>query len=309
MGRIAVVGSNMMDLVTYIDRFPAAGETVEAPGFQMAHGGKGANQAVAAARLGSEVLFVGRVGDDAFGKLTLENFERNGIDTHHVGVAADAPSGVAPIFVEPNGENRILIVVGANARLTADDVEAARPELRVADVILLQLEVPLETVYATLALGVECGVPVFLNPAPATPALDLARLRGLTFLVPNQSELTLLSGMPATTIAEAEAAARSVIAAGVTAVIVTLGADGALYVTADERVHVAAPQVTPVDTTGAGDAFIGSFAHRYSTGHDVAAALALAVAYAADSVTRRGSQMSYATREQFDAFQRARKDH
>jgi ribokinase len=292
MGRIAVVGSNMMDLVTYVTRFPAAGETVEAPSFQMAHGGKGANQAVAAARLGSEVLFVGNVGDDAFGTLTLENFRKNGIDAHHVGVIADAPSGVAPIFVDPSGENRILIVLGANARVSPADVERARPELRRADVILLQLEVPLETVYATLALGVECGIPVFLNPAPATPQLDLERLRGLTFLVPNQSELALLSSLPATTLAEAEAAARSIIAAGVAAVIVTLGAQGALYVTADERLHIGAPQVTPVDTTGAGDAFIGSFAHQYSTDRDVAGALALAVAYAADSVTRRGSQMS-----------------
>jgi ribokinase len=308
MGRIAVVGSNMMDLVTYVTRFPAAGETVEAPRFQMAHGGKGANQAVAAARLGSDVLFVGKVGDDAFGTLTLDNFRRNGIDAHHVGVIADCPSGVAPIFVEPGGENRILIVVGANARLTPADVERARPELRRADVILLQLEVPLETVYATLALGVECGVPVFLNPAPATPKLDLTRLRGLTFLVPNQSELALLSGLPANTIGEAESAARHVLAAGVAAVIVTLGADGALYVTGDERLHVAAPRVTPVDTTGAGDAFIGSFAHSYSAAHDVAGALQLAVAYAADSVTRRGSQMSYATREEFATFQTAKKD-
>jgi ribokinase len=309
MGRIAVVGSNMMDLVTYVTRFPAAGETIEAPSFQMAHGGKGANQAVAAARLGSEVLFVGNVGDDAFGALTLENFRKNGIDVHHVGVVADCPSGVAPIFVEPNGENRILIVLGANARLTPADVERARPELRRADVILLQLEVPLETVYATLALGVECDIPVFLNPAPATPALDLERLRGLKFLVPNQTELALLSGLPATTIAEAEIAARSVIAAGVAAVIVTLGADGALYVTADERVHVAAPDVTPVDTTGAGDAFIGSFAHSYSGTHDVTSALHLAVVYAADSVTRRGAQMSYATHAEFETFQLATKDN
>jgi ribokinase len=308
MGRIAVAGSNMMDLVTYVTRFPERGETLEAPSFLMAHGGKGANQAVAAALLGSEVLFVGKVGDDAFGTLTLENFRRHGIDARHVGVVANCASGVAPIFVEPGGENRILIVPGANARLMPADVERARADLARADVILLQLEVPLETVYATLALGVAHGVPVFLNPAPATSNLDLGRLRGLTFLMPNQSELTLLTGLPATTIGEAEIAAHTVIAAGITAVVVTLGADGALYVTAESALHLAAPAVTPVDTTGAGDAFIGSFAHYYGLSRDTRAALDVAVAYAAHSVTRRGSQIAYATRDEFTSFQLAKKE-
>lgn len=305
MTRIAVVGSNMMDLVTYVTRFPELGETIEAPSFLMAHGGKGANQAVAAAHLGSDVLFVGKVGSDAFGALTLENFRRHGIDVRHVGVVADTPSGVAPIFVEPGGENRILIVTGANAMLAPGDVLAARDDLARANALLLQLEIPLETVYATLALGLALGVPVFLNPAPARTDLDLARLRGLAFLLPNQSELALLTGMPVTTVGEAEAAARSVIGAGIAAVVVTLGAGGALYVTAETVRHVTAPRVTPVDTSGAGDAFIGSFAHHYVATHDVAAALEAAVAYAADSVTRRGTQISYATRSEFDAFRLA----
>ena len=302
MSRIAVVGSNMMDLVTYVTRFPESGETVEAPRFLMAHGGKGANQAVAAAHLGSDVLFVGKVGGDAFGTLTLENFRRNGIDARHVGVAADMASGVAPIFVEPGGENRILIVTGANAMLAPDDVERAREDLAQADAILLQLEVPLETVYAALALGVAHGVPVFLNPAPATPQLDPARLGGLAFLLPNGPELALLTGLPVTTTAEAEAAARTLVTAGIGAVVVTLGADGALYVTAETVVHVAAPRVAPLDTSGAGDAFIGSFAHHFTTTHDVVEALQAAVTYAAHSVTRRGTQISYATRAEFEAF-------
>lgn len=292
----------MMDLVTYVGRFPELGETVEAPGFMMAHGGKGANQAVAAAHLGSAVQFVGKVGSDAFGTLTLENFRRHGIDARHVGVVAETPSGVAPIFVEPSGENRIFIVTGANAMLAPADVERASVDLAAADAILLQLEVPLETVYATVALGVAYGVPVFLNPAPARSGLDLTRLRGLAFLVPNQTELSLLTGMPATTVAEAEAAARTVVAGSIAAVVVTLGAGGALYVTSGAAVHVEAPAVTAVDTTGAGDAFIGSFAHHYAADRDVAAALTAAVAYAAHSVTRRGSQISYATRAEFDAF-------
>jgi ribokinase len=215
---------------------------------------------------------------------------------------ADAPSGVAPIFVEPDGENRILIVTGANAMLTPADVEGAREDLSRANAILLQLEVPLETVYATVALGVAAGVPVFLNPAPARTDLDLARLRGLAFLLPNESELALLTGLPVTTNAQAEAAARRVIAAGIAAVVVTLGAGGALNVTEDAAVHVPAPRVVPVDTSGAGDAFIGSFAHHYTAGGDVPAALRAAVAYASHSVTRRGTQMSYASRTEFDAF-------
>jgi ribokinase len=307
MTRIAVVGSNMMDLITYVTRLPERGETIEAPSFLMAHGGKGANQAVAAAHLGSDVLFVGKVGSDAFGTLTLENFRRHGIDARYVGVADGSASGVAPIFVEPGGENRILIVTGANALLTPADVERARDDLARADAILLQLEVPLDTVYATLALGVAHGVPVFLNPAPATPKLDLARLRGLAFLLPNQSELALLTGLAVATIVDAEAAARVVVAAGIAAVVVTLGADGALFVTAETVMHVPAPRVAPVDTSGAGDAFIGSFAHHYAETHDVGSAMHAAVAYAAHSVTRRGTQISYATRAEFEAFRLAAK--
>lgn len=294
MTRIGVVGSNMMDLVTNVIRFPERGETVEAAGFFMGHGGKGANQAVAAAQLGSEVFYVGKVGDDSFGALTLENFRRHGIDVRYAGVAAGTSSGVAPIFVDPNGENRILIVAGANAALTPADVLRARDDLARADAILLQLEVPLETVYATLELGIACGVPVVLNPAPAHAQLDLARLAGLTFLIPNQSELELLSHLPAQKRTEAEAAARAVMASGIASVIVTLGAAGALYVSAGGVEYVPAPPVVAVDTTGAGDAFIGSFAHHYARERDVVAAVRAAVAYASDSVTRPGSQISYA---------------
>jgi ribokinase len=305
---IAVIGSNMMDLVTYVTRMPELGETLEAPQFVMAHGGKGANQAVAAANLGSRVVFVGKVGDDGFGTLTLENFRTHGIDARHVGTAAGTASGVAPIFVEPSGENRILIVKGANDRLTPEDVERARAELAASAMILLQLEVPLETVYRAVELGVELGKPVLLNPAPATPQLDLQRLRGLAFLVPNQTELALLTGMPCASAAEAAVAARAIVAAGVETVIVTLGAAGALLVSADAEQTYAAVRVTPVDTTGAGDAFIGSFAHHFAAGRDVAAALDAAVRYAAHSVTRKGTQISYATRAEFDAFCSATKE-
>jgi ribokinase len=275
--RIAVVGSNMIDLVTYVVRMPEAGETIEAPRFEMGFGGKGANQAVAAARLGSQVMMVTRVGDDAFGRNYLENFKAQGIDVRHVAPAPGLSNGVAPIFVDPTGENRILIIQGANTQLSPGDVDRAAQDLLGCDLILMQLEVPLETVYHTVAFAARNRKAVVLNPAPAHPELDVARLAGLTFLVPNQTELALLSGLPTGTVAQNEAAARSLIARGIETIVVTLGGDGALLVTAAGVKHIPSVKVKPVDTTGAGDAFIGSFAHHYALSHDVEGALRQAV--------------------------------
>jgi len=300
--RIAVVGSNMIDLITYVVRMPEAGETVEAPRFEMGFGGKGANQAVAAARLGSQVMMVARVGDDAFGKNYLENFRAQGIDVRHVSPAPGLSNGVAPIFVDPSGENRILIVKGANTQLSPADVDRAAQDLAACELILMQLEVPLETVYHTVALASRLRKDVLLNPAPGHPELDVARLAGLTFLVPNQTELALLSGMPTGSVDQNELAARSIIRRGIRTVIVTLGGEGALLVTASETRHIPAVQVKPVDTTGAGDAFIGSFAHHYAIARDVEGALRQAVRYAAHSITRPGTQKSYANAAEFQAF-------
>lgn len=294
MSRIAVIGSCMMDLVTYGTRMPERGETIEATQFAMAFGGKGANQAVAAAKRGSDVVFVGKVGADTFGTSTLDNFRTYGIDVRHVGIVPGSATGVAPIFVEPSGENRILIVKGANAHLLPADVERARADIATCAMIVLQLEVPLETVYYAIALGAQLQLPVVLNPAPATPLLDLARLRGLAYVVPNQSELALLTGLPCDRVADAALAARKLIAAGIETIVVTLGADGALLMTRDRQHHEPGVRVVAVDTTGAGDAFIGSFAQQIAAGTDVATALTAAVAYSADSVTRTGSQISFA---------------
>ncbi|HET9595146.1 MAG TPA: ribokinase [Anaeromyxobacteraceae bacterium] len=306
--RIAVVGSNMIDLITYVVRMPEAGETVEAPRFEMGFGGKGANQAVAAARLGSQVLMVARVGDDAFGKNYLENFRAQGIDVRHVSPAPGLSNGVAPIFVDPSGENRILIVKGANTQLLPEQVDRAADDLARCDLILLQLEVPLETVYHTVSLARRLGKDVLLNPAPAHPDLDVARLAGLTFLVPNQTELALLSRMPTGTVPQNEAAARSLLARGIRTIIVTLGGEGALLVTEGGTRHVPPVRVKPVDTTGAGDAFIGSFAHFHAATRDVQEALRQAVRYAADSITRPGTQKSYADAAKFREFCAALQD-
>lgn len=299
MSKIAVVGSNMMDLVTYVDHMPLRGETVEAPSFEMGHGGKGANQAIAAARLGSPVVMVTRVGEDAFADATLANFARNGIDTTHVLRTPGAPSGVAPIFVEPSGENSILIVKGANAHLAPADVDAAADLLKGCALILMQLEIPVETVYHTVRRAKEWGVPTLLVPAPALPDLDVARLADLAFLTPNETELATLTGLPVETEAQVEAAAKSLTARGIGTVVVTMGGRGALLVAGDEVRRVAPVKVEPVDTTGAGDAFIGAFAHFHTQGLPVFEALGEAATYAADSITRRGTQRSYATAADF----------
>jgi ribokinase len=301
-GRIGVVGSNMVDLVTYVDRMPGVGETLAAPRFEMGAGGKGANQAVAAAKLGSHVVMVSRVGDDVFGQNTLRNFRDLGIDARHVRAVPGVSSGVAPIFVEPSGENRILIVKGANDHLLPADFDEAAEDLLRCDLVLLQLEIPLQTVYHAIAWAARHGREILLNPAPATPDLDLDRVRAAAFLVPNQTELGLLTGLPTVTPEQAEAAARRLIDKGVGTVIVTLGADGALLVGAGPAERIAPVPVTPRDTTGAGDAFIGSFAHHYVQSRDVVDALRWASCYAADSITRPGTQKAFADREAFEAF-------
>ena len=174
--RIAVIGSNMVDLVTYVKRMPVRGETVEAPSFEMGHGGKGANQAAAAAKLGASVVMVTAVGEDMFADATIRNLDQLGVDTRYVKRIRGKSSGVAPIMVEPSGENSILIVKGANADLSPADIEGAAEVLKTCDLILLQLEIPLETVYAAIAFGKRHGVRTVLNPAPATPELDPERI-------------------------------------------------------------------------------------------------------------------------------------
>jgi ribokinase len=300
--RIAVVGSNMVDLVTYVNRMPVKGETVEAPSFEMGHGGKGANQAVAAAKLGASVVMVTAVGDDMFADNTIKNLVSVGVDTTYVKRVAGRSSGVAPIMVEPSGENSILIVKGANADLSPADVERAAEALKTCDLILLQLEVPLETVYAAIAFGKRHGVRTVLNPAPATPELDPEKVRDVSFFVPNETELAILTGMPVRTDQEIGDAARSLVAKGVETVIVTLGSRGALVITAAGVRRIDPVRVEPVDTTGAGDAFVGSFARYFAGGLGLEAALAKAARYAADSVTRRGTQKAYALAAQFETF-------
>lgn len=306
--KIGVVGSNMVDLITYVNRMPGPGETLEAPAFEMGCGGKGANQAVAAARLGADVMMVTRVGDDVFADSTISNLKSFGVDTRHVVKVAGKSSGVAPIFVEQSGENSILIVKGANAALSPAEVDKAAVDLKQCGLILMQMEVPVETVYHTIELAAKNGIETILNPAPAAADLDPERIRNVTFLVPNESELALLSGMPTETDDAIVTAARSLIARGIRTVIVTLGGRGARMITADEIVNIEPVKVTPKDTTGAGDAFIGSFARFYAETGEVVSSLKKASLYAAHSITRPGTQKAYASIEEFEAFCREHAD-
>lgn len=302
--QIAVIGSNMVDLISYIRRMPKEGETLEAPDFSMGCGGKGANQAVAASRLGSKVLMVTRVGNDIFAQNTIDNFERNGIDTTYV-LKTEATSGVAPIFVDEESHNSILIIKGANALLTPADLEAAEADVARCRLIVLQLEIPLETVYAAIEMGQRLGIPVLLNPAPAQPDLLLERVKGCDFLVPNESELSLLTGMPVDTEQDVRRAASVLRRAGVRHVIVTLGSRGVLWLSDDGEELLPATDTQPLDTTGAGDAFIGCFSHVLVETGDIREAIVQANAYAGDSVTKRGTQTSYATAEEFAEVLRA----
>lgn len=295
---IAVVGSNMVDLISYIDRIPAEGETVEAPNFTMGCGGKGANQAVACSRLGSKVTMVTRVGNDIFAENTIRNFQDNGIDTTHV-LTTEATSGVAPIFVDPDSKNSIIIVKGANAHLSPQDVDNAREDIAKCSLIVLQLEIELETVYSTIELGNELGIPVLVNPAPASPELRLDKIRGAEFVVPNETELSLLSGMPVDDMDDVLKAAQVLLNVGIRNVIVTLGRKGAVWVHEGGSTYVDGRAVDAVDTTGAGDAFIGCFSHYWVETGDIEYAMRMARLYASDSVTRHGTQTSYATGEDF----------
>ncbi len=298
--RIAVAGSANIDLVTYTDNFPRPGETIFGREFSLGFGGKGANQAVAARLCGAEVAMVARVGDDLFGPANIENFAARGIDTSRVLTTPGVSSGVAPIFVESSGQNRIWVVKGANDRLSPADIDAAAPTLDGADFLVLQLEVPLETVYYALRFARAHGIRSILNPAPGQP-LDLAQVSHADYLIPNETEAEALTGIAVCDIADAKAAARMLLSGGVRRVIVTLGANGSLLAGTDGMTHVAPYAVQPIDTTGAGDAFIGSLACFLAEGLPEMEAIARANLYAALSTLGAGTQKSFATRERFDA--------
>ncbi len=292
--RVAVVGSANLDLTFRTPRLPRPGETLIGTGFQIGLGGKGANQAVMAARLGARVHFLGRVGNDVFGEQMLGGLRAEGIDTTHVSRDDARPTGVAGIVVDANGQNCILVVPGANHGLASADVRAAASVLQSARVLVAQLETPLEATGEAFRLARAARVATILNPAPAAPLPDeLLRLTDLC--IPNETELAALTGHPTDTLADVETAAHLLHGRGPGAVLVTLGARGALLVD-DRATHVPAVPVQAVDSSGAGDAFIGTLAVLLAEGRGVREALRPAAAVAALSVTRPGTQTSFPTR-------------
>jgi ribokinase len=303
--RIAVVGSANIDLTTFTDRFPKPGETIFGQKFDLGFGGKGANQAVAARLCGAEVFMVARVGSDLFGPATIENFRRQGIDPTHVKQVEGLSSGVAPIFVEANGQNRILVVKGANDALKPADVDAASEMLKSVDCIVLQFEIPVETVYYTISFAKKHGIRCILNPAPAH-AVEMSSLQGLDYFVPNETEAETITGCPVKSVDDARECAEQLVAGGIRRVIITLGSNGSLITAPDGFEHVAPFSVKSVDSTGAGDAFIGSFAVFLGEGIAEKEALRRANLYAGLSTTGVGTQKSFYDRARFDAEWAAR---
>jgi ribokinase len=294
--KICVVGASNIDLIAYAPRLPKLGETVAGSNFQMGFGGKGANQAVMAAKLGAAVTIITKLGEDLFGQDTRKNFIDQSIDTTYLSTSADAHTGVAPIWVdESSGNNAILVAGGANNLLSPEDVAEASVALTTADIVVCQWEIRTDTVLAALRTAHAAGVTTIFNPAPAHSEIPAELYAHVDILCPNESETEQLTGMSVTTLEDAVAAAQTLLQRGPRTVILTLGERGSLLVTAEGHQHIPAPQVVAVDTTGAGDAFVGSLAYYLALGQPVAEAMGRANRIAAISVQMAGTQRSFPT--------------
>ncbi len=305
MARIVVVGSLNMDLVARVLALPATGETVGDASFATFPGGKGANQAVAAARLGAEVTMIGRIGADGYGAELRQSLIADGVNVVHLGDDATAPTGVALIAVNAQGQNTIIVAPGANATLTPAHVDAARAEIAAADVLLLQFEVPIDVSIRAAEIARAANVVTVLNPAPArdVPAA-LARL--VDWLVPNETEAALVLRHPMVTISDdpADAAIALRRETGVANILITLGGHGALLATPDQTLSAPAPAVTVVDTVAAGDAFIAGFAVALAERRDLEAALKMGLACGSLACTVAGAQSALPSRASVEALLR-----
>ena len=303
---IVVVGSVNMDLVIRAPRMPAPGETIAGSGFRTIPGGKGANQAVAAARMGADVHFIGSVGGDDFGVRLKQGLADDGIDLTHLSVLKEESTGVAMIILDAKGQNSIVLSPGANGRVTPEQIEACADTIAGARMLVCQLETPLAAVTRAVDIAYDKGVPVILNPAPAVP-LDRALLAKIKYLIPNETEASLLSGVQVADAETAGAAARRLVDDGVEQVLITLGDKGVVSSLEDRATSsVPAIPVPVVDTTGAGDTFVGSLAVELASGRSVREAVQYAQYAAALKVTKLGAQTSIPRRDEVVAFMQSR---
>lgn len=307
MNKIVVIGSSNTDMVVKTSHLPIGGETVLGGDFFMNAGGKGANQAVAAARYGNKVIFVAKTGDDLFGRQVREALKEDKIITDYVFVDEEHPSGVALITIDKHAENCIVVASGANMHLGTADIDQAKEEITSAKVVLMQLETPIQTVEYAAQIASEAGVPVILNPAPA-PAEPLSAelLKNLYLITPNRSEASRISGIEVTDTQSAQQAAKTIHAMGTKNVIITLGSEGSLIYDGEDFTLIAATKVEAVDTTAAGDTYNGVLAGALAEGYSLTEAAHEASIASAISVTRMGAQPAAPTKEEINEF-KARK--
>lgn len=302
MGKIIVAGSSNIDMTAYVKTLPRPGETIGNGRFLQANGGKGANQAVAAARLGGDVVFLTCVGDDMQGRMLKEVFALDGIHTEYMKFSSTSPTGTALIFVADDGENCIAVAPGANGELLPEDIDAAADAFSGASWLLLQLEVPLKTVFHAVDVAYEKGIKVILNPAPISGTIPQEVLRKLWLITPNETEAEKLTGIKIDSEEDAYRASQALLAQGVQNVIVTLGSTGSVICNASSREFVPARKVEAVDTVGAGDVYNGALVTALSEGKSLPEAALFATLASSIAVTRPGAQTGVPHRPEVDAL-------
>jgi ribokinase len=298
---VLVIGSANMDLVLSVEKFPQPGETIFGKKFEMYPGGKGSNQAVCCAKLGAGTIFIGRIGDDDFGKSLIKNMKKEGVNLSHLIIDGKESTGTALITVEGKGENEIVVISGSNMKLSSDDIERKKEIFKEVKVVIVQLEIPLNTVLQAAKIAKENECIFILNPAPAQQ-LPEELLSMIDYLTPNETELELISGISVDDDESIEKAAKELLKKGVKNVIVTIGEKGAYLINRERKEIFPAKRVNVVDSTGAGDAFNGALAYALSNGEEIAKAVQLAVSVASFSVTKMGAQGSLPTIEEINIY-------
>ena len=300
--KVAVIGATIVDVVSYVDKAPNYGNTTTAKDFHISCGGKGANQAVAAKRLGADILMVSAVGDDLFGKMAMENFQRNAIDTRQIIKVQNVSNSVVMITVEKSGQYRSIYYPGASHFLKPKNILQAADDLKSCGLFVIQLEILSETVCAAVEFADKNNIPVIFNPSPLYKKIPTEKFCPCEFFVLNETELNILTDLPVDSFENICIAAKKLLSCGVKNIIVTLGSQGSIWLAEGIEEFVPTLKVESLDSTGAGDAFVGCFVKNYADGKNIRDSIQLASKYAALSVTRKGTQDSYLTAEEFEVF-------